>query len=266
LAAGPTLSYAPGEPYRRLRLAKLSPRLIGVLAICTVLLYACAGEFIVFWDLWLGLAMGTCAWFVVARRLDHRKLVGMHAGLTHQKLAPGIRGGAMFLVLLGLGIFRAYVYSTQVDGHLVSRMMSQCSSNLRAVGDALLVYANGHAGRYPANLQDLCAGPSGLTADLLICPATMEEPSWSRVPLPKATELVAHGHLSYVYLGKGLGLDAPPDAVLAYEPLSNHQRYWRTASVLYASGHVEQLHEQEARKLISELESGHNPPRPEKLK
>ena len=45
--------------------------------------------------------------------------------------------------------------------------------------------------------------------------------------------------LSYIYCGKGLTVRAGPQAILAYEPLSNHDG--KKMNVLFADGHVQGL-------------------------
>jgi prepilin-type processing-associated H-X9-DG protein len=55
---------------------------------------------------------------------------------------------------------------------------------------------------------------------------------------------------------------APPEAVLAYEPLANHGN---GGNVLYADGRVAWEDAARLTKLIAELNAGHNPPRPERL-
>ena len=68
------------------------------------------------------------------------------------------------------------------------RMGTQpCASNLRQVGQALLLYSMDHGGRLPDRLQDLTTGTYSLTEQALICADGPDRP----------------GQVSYDYLGAG---------------------------------------------------------------
>jgi prepilin-type processing-associated H-X9-DG protein len=73
--------------------------------------------------------------------------------------------------------------------------------------------------------------------------------AWKRPPM----------HISYIYCGAGFTSRGPANAVLAYEPLSNHDG--DGTNVLYGDGHVSFLDRKETDYLIAELQAGHNPPR-----
>lgn len=72
-------------------------------------------------------------------------------------------------------------------------------------------------------------------ADLYVCPGTFR--SGPRGSTTKQWLLdLATSPPSYVYLGKGLTTDCPPETVILYEPLSNHER--GGINVLRADGKV----------------------------
>lgn len=101
-----------------------------------------------------------------------------------------------------------------------------CASNLRGIGQGIMLYAHSHAGEFPTSLADL-----------------------QDIPSTDCTFRMADGteQIGYVYIGAGLNTaTVPPDRVIAYEPLPSH----RVASFLYANGHVEQFTRDEA---IAEL-------------
>ncbi|HEX3357144.1 MAG TPA: H-X9-DG-CTERM domain-containing protein, partial [Tepidisphaeraceae bacterium] len=66
------------------------------------------------------------------------------------------------------------------------------------------------------------------------------------------------GHLSYVYVAPSLNSGNLLNAVLLYEPLTNHNR--DGCNVLFADGHVEFFSGSTAQQMISQLQSGMNPP------
>jgi hypothetical protein len=172
------------------------------------------------------------------------------------------------LVLWGLGGFAVHHRLTAGDPHNHGRADARCRENLRQIGNAILEYASQNKGRLPESLADL------------LDPALVTDPPEPRAFLAYGSEqteasgattrevvidFVKGGHCSYVYLGKGLRLNVlglrASDTVLVYEPLTNHRRAMPGVHVLHADLSVTFFAEREARRLIAELESGHNPPR-----
>lgn len=140
---------------------------------------------------------------------------------------------------------------------------SPCASNLRQIGQAAQLYALDHGGYFPDDIEGL------LTQDIIpsvfVCPNSGDTPA---APGPTtqatATDVRASGHCSYVYLGKGWkAKEATFEMVLAYEPLENHER--RGMNVVFGDGHVDWVEATEARGMLAELGSGHNPPRREMI-
>ena len=133
-----------------------------------------------------------------------------------------------------------------------------CGSNLRQIGQAISLYANENQGRYPDKIGDLM--DQDITTAVFICPASNDTDA---VPGPttqaSSANVHAGGHLSYIYLGKGLIGTQPATVVIAYEPLTNHNN--PGMNVLFGDGHVEFFHVPAATTLIAELNAGQNPPK-----
>ena len=140
---------------------------------------------------------------------------------------------------------------------------AKCSSNLRQIAFACVMYANSNGGRFPDTLNDVLL-TQDITSEVFVCPETSHTRATGATTEAVAADLTAGGHLSYVYAGRGLTTGAnDATVVLLYEPLSNH----RTGmNVVFADAHVEFHDATGANKILAELASGHNPPRPEKLK
>jgi len=138
-----------------------------------------------------------------------------------------------------------------------------CASNLRQIGQGVQMYANENHGVYPPDVATLLL-TQDLTSEAFICGATHDTRANGPTTQAIAADLTAGGHLSYVYCGKGLNLESPAAAVVAYEPMTNHGG--AGTNVLYADGHVDWLDAKQARTLINELGAGHNPPRAEVLR
>jgi hypothetical protein len=208
-----------------------------------------------FWRIWLVVAL--VATFVVIR-------------LTSFDRAPvrAIFTGFLLLMLWLAGVLAIYSYYTEIDPHVLTRAQNNCADNLRHIDEALQWYAKDHAGHYPQRLAELLDEPGLLDGDaeVFVAPFTFETRATGATTREVAADFSKPGHCSYIYLGKGLTTPCPPNTVLLYEPLSNHADNIKGIHVLYDGRPVVFLPERDARKLIKELESGHNPPRPEMLK
>ena len=138
----------------------------------------------------------------------------------------------------------------------------KCASNLRQIGQAMLLYANENAGRYPPTIGLLLA-TQDMTSECFVCPSSDLDKAPGATNAQQATALAATPakHLSYVYLAAGQTLNgSPADAIHAYEPPANHDD--DGMNVLYADGRVEWLNIAEAKRVLAEVQAGHNPPRP----
>jgi prepilin-type processing-associated H-X9-DG protein len=100
----------------------------------------------------------------------------------------------------------------------------------------MLIYADGHGGRYPNDLAELLA-TEDLSPDTLVCGSTNDSPTTVPATQVTSADLLQGGHCSYVYLGKGLSPATVPAAqVIAYEPLGHHGD---ATNFLYGDGHVD---------------------------
>lgn len=158
---------------------------------------------------------------------------------------------AVVLVLLISVLLPSLNRSRHGPGYL------KCSSNLRSIGQAVQMYANENRGLYPPDFGRLLL-TQDLTSEMFVCYSTDDVRADGPTMQAVAEKLSAGGHLSYVYTGKGMTLNSPANAVLAYEPPSNHGN---GMNVLFADGRVQWIDAVRGRKLMSELEAGHNPPR-----
>jgi hypothetical protein len=138
-----------------------------------------------------------------------------------------------------------------------------CATNLRILGQAMLLYANEHERRFPNDLAEIVS-TQDVTPQVVICAHSTD--SATTVPSTQITMTdlnLVPGHSSFVYLGKGLKLDPPAARVLAYDPLEHHPA---GTYFLYGDWRVDYLPAPAAAKIIAELNAGHNPPRPENVR
>lgn len=177
---------------------------------------------------------------------------------------PGVGGRGLAVAGISLGVVGFLVSTLLVSILLPSlnRAREQanrikCASNLRLIGMSVQVYASANGGKLPDTLEQLVASGE-LAPDALVCPTSNDTIAPGATPQAQAASLATPGHLSYVYLGKGLDHRANADVIIAYEPPSNHRN--DGMNVLYADGHVEFKGKNVAGNIISELEAGQNPP------
>lgn len=115
------------------------------------------------------------------------------------------------------------------------------------------MYANDHGGQFPDTFMTEFENED-LTPAVFVCPSSNDLPAAGPTTQATVANLLVPGHLSYVYLGKGLNdKTALPDMVLAYEPLSNHNNYGMNA--LFGDLRVEWLSAAEAQPLLNQVAS-----------
>ena len=121
----------------------------------------------------------------------------------------------------------------------------KCGSNLRQIGQAILLYAQAHGGQYPPSLA-VIPSVEDVTAEVMVCPSSNDERASATdaggvVAELAAAEANSPGHkpcLSYVYAGRSLTeKTATGTTIVAYEPLENHNGVG--TNVLFGDGHVE---------------------------
>src|SRR5690349_1481742 len=110
----------------------------------------------------------------------------------------------------------------------------KCASNLRMIGQAILLYSNENRGAYPPSFNVLLT-TEDISADVFNCPTSSDTPAPGTTPQQQAAALNTAGHLSYVYVGSGLTNRAGASTVVAYEPLTNHND---GCNILWGDGHV----------------------------
>lgn len=161
--------------------------------------------------------------------------------------------------IVGIAVLLAIILSAYLiarlnrDRETANRV--KCNKQMRALGQAMFLYANEYRGAWPPALKDLI-----LTQDIspafFICPSSSD----TRAPgvyTQAAASLSSGGHLSYVYIGQKMTGWPDPALVVMYEPMTNHGDGFHA---LFADGHNEFLSGPLAQKIQSELQSGQNPP------
>jgi prepilin-type processing-associated H-X9-DG protein len=96
-----------------------------------------------------------------------------------------------------------------------------------------------------------------ITSSVFVSPLTSDTPAQGATPQAIADQLVAGGHLSYVYLGRGLNAKTvTPEMIVAYEKLPASSK---GANVLFGDGHAEWFDGATVAKIIDRAASGEFP-------
>ncbi|MEO6434207.1 MAG: hypothetical protein ABIP55_00385, partial [Tepidisphaeraceae bacterium] len=111
---------------------------------------------------------------------------------------------------------------------------------------------------------DLLLATQDVTSDLFTCASSNDIHASGATTQAVVQEFLANPkHCSYIYSGPARLSETdpppPPDRIVAYEPLVNHDD--AGMNVLYEDGSVAWLDEKTARHVLAELIAGHNPPR-----
>jgi hypothetical protein len=142
----------------------------------------------------------------------------------------------------------------------------KCASNLRQIGQSIQIYAQANGGVTPRSFDDTIESDD-LTPEVFVCPSSND----LRAAGPTTQALLRNFHqkgfCSYVYALPGSFPISSITAkhVVAYEPVHNHPRKDGVAkgiNVLYGDGTVSWLDEAEGKRVIADVQAGHNPPRP----
>ncbi len=101
-------------------------------------------------------------------------------------------------------------------------------------------------------LDNITVGP-----ECFVCPKSTL--FYARGATTKAiqNDLISGNHVSYIYCAAGLSMPLSDEAILAYEPIADHER---GSNVLFGDGHVEFVNKGAMKFCIAELARGHNPP------
>jgi len=92
---------------------------------------------------------------------------------------------------------------------------------MKQIGLGAIMWANDHAGQFPDDL-DTILEHQDLSPQAFICPSSKDTAASGPTTQATLANLHRTGHLSYIYVGKGLTTNSPLDAVMLYEQPNNH--------------------------------------------
>lgn len=183
------------------------------------------------------------------------------ATLPPWKVSWTVRGYAMIFALLfagmaGIGIVHQTFWFTRSPKPMIHPLARSeafpCYSKLHDIGLFLNKYADEHQKQFPDDFGQLALSLpfiDGVGRDF-ICQFSHDTPASGKTYKELAAELMAGGHCSFIYCGRG---KTPGDekAIVAIDPPAHHQD--DGMPVLYADGHVEWIDIADAGPLLLSL-------------
>jgi len=161
-------------------------------------------------------------------------------------------GSADSLAAVGVGQ-TAMLTSVLLPALNRSREMAKrvaCASNLRQIGQGILMYADNHQGNYPPDLGTLVK-TGNLTAMFFVCPSANTHPPGGMTADQSADWVNANS--DYIYIGANLKTGdpkvVPSTTVVCYEKDDNHGG--NGMNLLFADGHVEFMQLEPAHQAIN---------------
>jgi prepilin-type processing-associated H-X9-DG protein len=134
--------------------------------------------------------------------------------------------------------------------------LEECASNMHQIGLAIILYQNDHNQNYPNSLAELLMEEQ-IAPAVFVCPSSNDTASTCPTQAI-AADWAKPGHLSYIYLGKGLNdKTATADTVVLYEPMSNHAG--EGMNVLFGDGHTDWVNATVGAKIIAAAATGKLP-------
>lgn len=158
--------------------------------------------------------------------------------LTYESRQPRRRWPWLLPLCVGFAFAALFLvcWSNMVLSAHDTNPREKSESNLRQIGQAILMYNNDFKGAYPDALPTLVM-TEDIGAEAFVSPLSNDTLATGPTTRAIAANLLAGGHCSYVYLGRGWNQKSvPANAVVAYEkrapPTSG-------ANVLFGDGRVE---------------------------
>lgn len=185
-----------------------------------------------------------------------------YAGPRSVRPGPRTPTAVEWLVVFGVILLLVAIVLPSLNSPRIGSVRVACSANLRSLGQALHMYAAEHRGALPVTVDTVVAERFLPDVRILLCPDCEDTPAKGVTPAALAADVTAGGHLSYVYVGRGLMLSARGDTVLAYEHAANHvdeDGKPEGGNVLFLDGHVEWHDAAELRAVIDWHAAGNGP-------
>lgn len=148
---------------------------------------------------------------------------------------------ACLLCLLGIGVVLPSLNRTHEHSAWIS-----CSSNLKQIGQAMLLYANENRDQMPPDFVALLQ-TQDLVPEVFACWGAGDEKTTATQPAEQRADFAGGGHCSYIYVDRlGRYSKIAYDDIVAFEPPGHHD----FAAALFGDGHTERIDDATAKELL----------------
>jgi hypothetical protein len=157
------------------------------------------------------------------------------------------------VIVLLMGVCAVKVTSTAKR----SAFHIHTESNLRQIGQTILIYAQENQGVFPPDFAAMLRTQQ-ISAEVFTCSNSDDTRARGPTMQQLLQEFAKPGHCSFIYVGAGLREPVRPDAVIAFDsPL--HEDF-RPISVLWGDGHTDDVPFYMLIQILEDLSIGKNPP------
>jgi prepilin-type processing-associated H-X9-DG protein len=178
----------------------------------------------------------------------HSKYSSPFPGCEAYSNSPNFSSSAVGVSALGVSILLPSLNRARETANRV-----KCASNMRQIGQGILLYSNDHRGQYPPDLAAL-AREEDMAAEMFICPSGNKSAPAGAGGFTKdqlADWVVKN--TDYTYLGAGKTNATPADEIVLYENPADHGS--DGVNALFGDGHVEFLNMSQAQQAIPNLKA-----------
>lgn len=163
---------------------------------------------------------------------------------------------AVFIVAL-LGLISAFLFwPTRPRGEDASRV--KCASNLKQIGQALLIYANESHGAFAPDFATLLV-TTDLVGEVFVCSHSGDKPTHDRDLKRVRVQFASRGHNSYAYAPPPIKWsELDPNDVIAFERNSHYDND-AGMNVLFGDGHVDYLAGEPVFSILDQYAKGTRP-------
>ena len=187
----------------------------------------------------------------------------------HSKDVSPFPGAAMMSgdpsVLVGVVALQTSVLLPSLNRAREMANRVKCASDESQLGQALLLYANDHKGKYPDTYEafiEYAVGELEVAHEVFICPSSNAQlPQTFKAMTPQEFAAWAKDNSSYVYLAGRKTTNANAEDILIYEKMENHDH--DGINILYGDGYVEFQMRESAEQELNRVGAGEpNQPAP----
>jgi prepilin-type processing-associated H-X9-DG protein len=151
---------------------------------------------------------------------------------------------ALVISLIGSIMFLSVLLPSIKMGRETANRV-KCASNMRQIGQAILLYANENKGHYPPDLL-IILKTQDITTPVFVCPSA---PETAGPPVTPQTTSLPQGSVSYIYVGQNLTSGASRTDLVLFEPFTNHNN--DGTNMLMGDGSVQWITKAQAQPIIA---------------